>query len=370
MILILSNSLANGGGERIAANIANYLSKKNKVVFFTLEKKITYQLDPSINIINLNSCKLGKLFDLLYQSYQLSKFIKKNNISYVQSHLYRSNFINIMSKFIFKSKHFCQVVNHGDPVQYLKKGISGRINFYLIKLLYPKANEIISISKKMEETISNLINRNKNILIRTVNNPYMINEIVSLSNENINLNLPNEYVVTMGRVIKSKNFNLLIEAIKNLSLPLVIIGDGPYLDELKLYTKNLNLVSKIYFLGNLKNPFPVLKNAICYVGASESEGFPNAIIESLACSLPVIHSDCISGPREILQPSSSPLFTMNSNYFEITPYGILYTTNNINSLIESIDFILKNPDVLAKMRENCFARALDFDADNIINQYF
>ncbi|EMC2742564.1 glycosyltransferase [Providencia rettgeri] len=372
MILILSNSLANGGGERVSANIANYLSKNNQVVFFTLEEKITYQLNPSIKIINLNRCRFGKFFDLLYQAYQLSKFIKKNNISFVQSHLYRSNFINIISKFIFKSKHFCQIVNHGDPYQYLKKGIFGRCNFQLIKFLYPKSNEIIVISKKMEETISNLINKDNNLIIRTVNNPYMVNDIIYLSNKKIDVSfyLPNRYIVTMGRVIKSKNFDLLIKVIKASSLPLVIIGDGPYLNKLKNLARELNVTSKIYFVGNLKNPFPILKNAVFYVGASESEGFPNAIIESLACSLPVVHSDCVSGPREILQPCSSPLFIMTSNYFEITPYGILYTTNNIHSLMNSIKFLIKNPIVLDSMRRNCLSRALDFDADNIINQYF
>lgn len=362
--LILVNSLANGGGERIAANIANELSKTEKVIFVILEKKITYSLNKEIDVITL---KKYKLFIFLRQSLELKKIIKRYNIDFVQSHLYRSNIINVLCKRL-GSTHFSQIINHGDPLQYKNKGLKGLIMLMLIKFFYPMSNEIIAISGAMNKIICELLPDIAKNKIITINNPYNIDEIISKSNEKNTFLLPEKYLVSMGRLIKSKNFNLLIKSIKSINISLVIIGSGPEENNLKKYTQKLGLSEKIIFLGHQDNPFPVIKNSIALISASRTEGFPNTIIEALACSTPVIHSDCISGPREILQPKSTLTASIPKNTFEKTPYGILYSIDDYEALISAIQYITSID--LKTIRSNCIRRAYDFDSKKIVKKYF
>ncbi|TOM75907.1 glycosyltransferase, partial [Vibrio parahaemolyticus] len=62
----------------------------------------------------------------------------------------------------------------------------------------------------------------------------------------------------------------------------------------------LDLENRVFFLGSISNPHPIIKEAKALVLASESEGFPNCLIESLQHETPVVTTDCISGPSEIV----------------------------------------------------------------------
>ena len=64
----------------------------------------------------------------------------------------------------------------------------------------------------------------------------------------------------------------------------------------------------ILFSGRQRNPYNYLKNSNCYVFPSLFEGFPNALVEAMICGLPVISSDCKSGPKEILSPECANQF--------------------------------------------------------------
>ena len=57
---------------------------------------------------------------------------------------------------------------------------------------------------------------------------------------------------------------------------------------------------RVFFTGLKKNPFPYLRESDIYLLTSLSEGLPNALVEALALSLPVVSANCLSGPAEIL----------------------------------------------------------------------
>lgn len=98
-------------------------------------------------------------------------------------------------------------------------------------------------------------------------------------------------------------------------------------------------------LGKKENPFAFLAKADCFVFTSNHEGFPNVLVEALACSLPVISTDCKSGPREILSPKSNFSFQLKDD-IELAEYGILTPINDLYKLNKAMILIDK------KLREN------------------
>ena len=86
--------------------------------------------------------------------------------------------------------------------------------------------------------------------------------------------------------------------------------------------RQLGVEERVDFLGGKTNPFPYLAGADLYVLSSVSEGFPNAMVEAMAAGLPVVATDCKSGPREILHEDIyDPVFERKEIVY--ADYGIL-----------------------------------------------
>ncbi len=146
-----------------------------------------------------------------------------------------------------------------------------------------------------------------------------------------------KYLISIGRLTKQKNFELLINFFYKLSdkyskFELVIIGEGE--DELKLknLAKKLTIEKKIHFLGYQKNIFNYLKDAECFILTSlwEDPGF--VIVEAALSNIPIISSNCPNGPEEIIEKN-----------------GYLFQNNNLENLLKKFDeFLMTNKDTIYK----------------------
>ena len=147
-------------------------------------------------------------------------------------------------------------------------------------------------------------------------------------------------VATMGRLTADKGHWALIRsfAAARQFLPrlrLVIIGEGELYDEIVSQTADLGLktvvssdpdeeslrLADVWCSGTRRNPFAYVARCRAFVLSSVREGFPNALVEAMACGLPVVATDCEAGPREILAPSSPT--DRGCAGLERAPYGIL-----------------------------------------------
>lgn len=375
-IAFLINSLTSGGAEKIVVTIINKLQKENyEVELICLEKNIFYNISKDIKIKYLtnnsgNNNGIKKLFEIPFLAFKLKNYIKENDIQIVQSHLYRANYINVLSN-ILGAKHQTQIVNHGIASRYKIKGLLGKINLFLIRNLYSKAHTIITISKEMKNDLNNLFLFKNNQLV--INNPYDIENINHLKieeNTKFVFDSKKKYLITMGRLIKLKKYDDVIKSLKNLpeNVELILLGEGEEKENLKKLTKELNLKERTHFMGNVKNPFKYLSKADIFILSSETEGFPNSLIEALACNLPVISTDCISGPREILAPKTESSKLLKKD-FKVEEFGILYPIGNIQELSKSIIFILENQHIYDSLKYKSIQRANDFSIEKIIIQY-
>lgn len=364
-ILIFCASMQKGGAERVISLLLKELENEQniKVHFMMMEDGIDYDLPKSINPIILSSSnKIGvqKLIELPFVALKLKKYIKVNSIDTVISFLYRPNYINILAK-IFRSSHKSIINIRSTTSRYKNEGLLGKINLFLINILFNKADLIISNSKGVDEDLKSLMNITANT--KVIYNPVDIEYINSKKDicEDIDFEFKEDkkYIISIGRLIPLKRNIDLIKVFFELqknddSLELVFLGDGILKDELMNECIKLGIKEKIYFLGNVKNPFYYLSKSDLFILNSEIEGFPNVLVEAMACGLPVISSDCKSGPREILEDEK---------------YGLLYPVRDIDKLKEKMKFYLYENIDREIIRIKNFKRIEDFSVDKIMNQF-
>jgi glycosyltransferase involved in cell wall biosynthesis len=110
-------------------------------------------------------------------------------------------------------------------------------------------------------------------------------------------------LVAAGRMSEVKGFDLLIEAIALLAdsrIHLALLGEGPLRDELEQLAAARGVADQVEFVGFQSNPYAWFARADVFVLSSRFEGFPNVVLEALACGTPVIAMPAPGGIREIL----------------------------------------------------------------------
>jgi N-acetylgalactosamine-N,N'-diacetylbacillosaminyl-diphospho-undecaprenol 4-alpha-N-acetylgalactosaminyltransferase len=375
-IAFLINSFGLGGAERVVSLLLEKLKIHPKYEFelILLEDEYFYEVPEGVKNTTLSTLtwKDSTIKRTLYipiLSYRLNRYIKKNEIDFVLSFIYRSDFVNIITSFF--SKHKFAISNRVSASStYSDDSFASNINNFLIKKLYPKAPLIINVSHGVQQDlIDNYhIDRSKQ---KVIHNPYNIKKIEQLANENLELKTQRyETLLVASRLDSVKNISMILEvfAILEKNLQLVIIGDGAEKKNLEKLSKILDIDKRVHFMGLQNNPYKYMKNATIYISASNSEGFPNALVEAMFCKCSVISTDCISGPREILAPKSDLNFQLQEG-LEITDQGILTATHDKIALKDGIEYLLQDKKRLKTIAQNGYKRAHDFDRTVITQAY-
>lgn len=374
ILIVISSLKLWWGAEKSATQVWNELYKKwyeiSYLTFYQSEKKYDFLWKELCLNEKITTNIFKNIFKLFYRAYNIKKYCKKNKINTVISHLEEANFSSIISK-LFLNKSKIIVVNHSNPFNqpFLTRKIFPIYNF---------SNLIISVSKESKNIfIENFwINESK---INVIYNMFDIVTINKLSMEKILsydlLFKENIFTfINVWRTTKAKNQKLLLESFDILNQKynntqlIILHWDWELEENLKNQRELLLSKENIHFLWNQKNPFNFLKNSNCFVFSSIFEWFPMVIPEALACSLPIISTDCPTWPKEALNNSNNISFNPVKDIFK-ADYWILVPNNNLIKLYEAMEMIYLDENLRNFYKKKSLERSKDFDINNIIKKW-
>ncbi len=373
-IAILVNNMGGGGAERTVANLLHFLKDDYEAHLILLGNRIDYEL-PDNQIIkyidNENSKRTGfmKIFKIPLISRRLVGYCKENEIPLVLSFLTRSNFVSCLAKKLgLRSKVLISEQAY-TPMVYKGGTISSRTANFLISRLYPFADLILPNSKGTRDSLISDYNVENEYFI--IKNPTNIAEIQSKMLEPVDdVNFEKFTFINVAGFRVQKNHHLLIDAFHALNqedAQLLLIGKGEEYETIRQKVNDYGLNDQVIFIGHSDNPFKYLAKANCFVLSSDFEGFPNVLIEALACEIPIISTDCRTGPRELLSPNSD-YRAFIENGFEIADYGILVPVDDKEMLAQMMMEVMVNIKLLNKYKTISSKKASEFDNTAVIGE--
>ncbi|MDF1875195.1 glycosyltransferase [Sulfurimonas sp. SAG-AH-194-I05] len=373
-LAILIYSLASGGAERVVSILLNEFKYKYNITLVLMNDTMFYDIPKDTKIIFLEKSDpkengIYKLLKLPLLGFQYKNICKENNIDVSLSFMNRPNYINTFSRLTGNNSRVLISERIVPSQEYKTAGIKDKISRNLIKHLYPKVDVIIpnAIGIKNDLLKNFLISP---LLINVINNPINLTKLLISKGEFTDEISQSIYTfITIGRFENQKNHKLMIEAMKNINAKLYIIGDGELRQALESQINELNLKLKVILLGRQENPYKYLAKADCFIFSSNYEGFPNVLLEALACELPVISTDCQSGPREILSPTSDMEFQLKDT-IELADFGILTPVNCKDNLLKAMDLMMNDSKLRRSYKDKALDRAKEYDKDKIIQQWF
>ncbi len=343
-------SLQAGGMERVMSEIAWDFSKRENVelhlIMFGKERKIFYDIPDNLIIhkpdFEFNDSK--RTLSTIKTIFFIRKEIKKINPDRILSFGEIWNSFVLMSLFGTKYKVF--ISDRCRPNKSF-----GKVHDTLRKFLYGKATGVIAQTNKAKEIYSRQFH-NDNIIV--IGNPIRDIKARDIERENM--------VVSVGRLIDTKNFDQLINIFNNVendNWKLVIVGGDAIKQNnsitLQKLIDDLNLSDKVTLAGTQKDVESYLLRSKIFAFTSSSEGFPNVIGEAMSAGLPVVSYDCIAGPSDMIDDGIN---------------GYLVQLFDQKTFSKKLGYLMNNENLITEMSANAKLSIDKFSTDNICEQYF
>ncbi|WP_340616631.1 glycosyltransferase [Xenorhabdus entomophaga] len=357
-ILFIIDGLPGGGAENVTIRLCDGLRQKGfAITLLSLSEECEYPIPDRVDLI-INADKyngpLRRQTEIIRRAKSMDKilekvFLQKGIPVLVISNLHKTDRIVAKSKILADlNVWFC--IHGVFSKSYLenKTGLARWIKKWKIQRVYQNRN-LICVSDAVGLDLKEQLSLAPKKMV-TIYNPFNIAEIKTRSLEK-NPYSGENYFLHIGRFHNVKRHDRLLEAFAKANLPcnLLIAGQGndDMTHSIKQKIEDLRLQSKVFLIGFLANPLPIIRGAKAVVLSSDSEGLGNVLIEALICHTPIVSTNCPGGVSEIMMG-------------ELEQYKSELTAE---ALAEKMRLVYQNPPFIT---ENMYKK---FDLDSVLGKY-
>lgn len=358
-VAIFIRSLTGAGAERVVINLIHGMVQQGILpdLLLTSEQgSFLSQVPSGVRVINLNTRMV------IQSALPLAEYLRHEKPDILLSHLHSNNVTAVIAKQIAQSSTKLFLVEHGTfSRERHKLKLYGKLLLpRVMRWAYPQADLIIAVSKGAARDLETELSL-KPGSVTTIYNPVVDTSLLEKSKSDVEhpwfqpdqiSKIP--VFLSVGRLSKEKNHRNLIQAFAQVRAQkparLVILGEGKLRQELETLIQELELMSDVWMPGFVENPYAYMSRASAFILSSDYEALPTVLIEAIACSCPVISTNCPNGPAEILEQGR---------------YGLLVPANDPEALANAMRQTLE----LSIDRELLTQRAQQFNIEAIVSQY-
>lgn len=349
-ILMTMHRLSQGGADRVGVLLANGFVEADIPTRLLLlrdggegERALLDILHPGVTLVSAGPPMGSRHLELLRGVRFIRRQIASENPSLV---LASSNNMGLVTG--LSSAGTSAAMKVTNPVIILPRDggpIRSRYRQHLYGFVFKRFDRVLTLTEAERRTLSELY---PGIADRfeTATNAYITPEMLADHGDDRDPGEP--MLVTLARMMPQKRLDVLLRAfaeVQDRNCRLTILGDGPERPKLEHLAASLGVTERVDMPGFVEDVLPWLRRADLFVLTSDYEGLPAALLEALACNVPVVTTDCFDGTRELLAGAEG---------CSVVPKG------DIHAISAAIDASLASAERSMNLRD--IARGYDIDA--------
>lgn len=305
-ISILLPDLRGGGAERVGVELANEFARRGfsvDMVLMHVDGELLPQLDARVRVVNLRASRVRHVL------FRLANYMHRERPDGLIANMWPLTFVAPVAARLSRCCCRVLVVEH-NPIssQYRDRGMFHKLLMVIsLAIGLRLADERAGVSSGVADDVARL-GCFPRARVSTLYNPIPVPKCATetaISHANDVWACPKgRRVLAVGSLKSQKNYGLLLRAFHAMgdaTACLLILGKGSLEVELRTLADQLGIANRVVFAGFKPDPTAFYATADLFVLSSNYEGFGNVIVEALGQGVPVISTDCPSGPREILR---------------------------------------------------------------------
>ena len=296
-------SLAGGGAQRIFVDLAKGLLDRSLHVDLVLvrdEGPLRHSVPPGVEVVLLGGGPVSRAIP------RLARYLRSRRPDVVVSAISHMNLCALLAARLVRPRLPVIVTHHNQLTLAARHGArpKDRVVPRLVRAGYPWADGVVAVSEGVAADLaaSARLPREK---VQVVYNPVDFERVGAAAAGPVDhpwlAPKTGPVLVAAGRLTPQKDFATLLRAVALLAdVRLVVLGEGELRADLERLARDLGLDDRVDLPGFSANPYPWYRAADLFVLSSRWEGLPTVLVEALFLGVPVVATDCPSGPAEIL----------------------------------------------------------------------